>query len=404
MKKIIYCVFLSLLPVSVVKAQKVDFCSELFEACLKYRLGMEQDDNLTQQRLDTITSLNLSNFGLTDIRDIQHFPSLKTLDLSRNRIIDLSPLTVLENLNDLDLSFNGLKDINPLIFSASGNMTVDVTHNRIEDFSIFQAVTDCMFTFIGTNFQAEASENINIISAFYAEATNEHPILHYSAYSSEGNRAAISFDNSGTFATADALSHEYSENFWDASKDDIATISMAGLRETTLYKAPQLMKVEPGSKVNIDLELQGYHLQFAGAGKGSVSITGSSSLTYEVPNNLSTDCITYFYYEGNVLRGMSMVHITTGNVTSIGNLHEMETETLTAKVVDNNAIHIYCKEQGLASESTLQIFDASGYQLFSQPVDTSNGVDETIQLPVRKKTVLIIRLISGNRTIVTKVF
>ena len=116
---------------------------------------LNKDGKLTQKELndatleDTtggeykkpiITSLDLSNLGLTSIEGIQYLSGLMNLNLSHNRISDLTPLSKMMNLQKLDLSYNNIISISKLPYYANiyleGNKKQYIlSHNKITDIS-----------------------------------------------------------------------------------------------------------------------------------------------------------------------------------------------------------------------------------------------------------------------------
>jgi len=81
-----------------------------------------------------ITSLSLSNKGISDISSLRYFTGLKELKLADNNISDLSALSELNGLTSLILGNNNIKDLTPLagltnleVLSLYGNKITDVT-------------------------------------------------------------------------------------------------------------------------------------------------------------------------------------------------------------------------------------------------------------------------------------
>ena len=152
MKKIVSIAVL-MLTAMVVNAQKVTFYSQEFENGVRYHIGLGESDNVLQTHTDTITTLNLSGLGITDIRDAVYLTAVTKLDLSYNSITDVSPLLTLSSLRELNLSNNKLEDINILAFVEAESMEVDVSNNYISDFSYFYTPGLCDFTFMGMGLQ-----------------------------------------------------------------------------------------------------------------------------------------------------------------------------------------------------------------------------------------------------------
>lgn len=83
---------------------------------------------------ETLTALDLSGRGLSDIGFLARAVNLEELDLSGNEISDISPLASLTKLKRLDLSGNQIADANVLL--AMGALEwIDVSGNPIEDWT-----------------------------------------------------------------------------------------------------------------------------------------------------------------------------------------------------------------------------------------------------------------------------
>ena len=84
------------------QAQKVTFLSEGFEFGVKAHLGLSESDEVMQAQTDTITSIDLSGLGISEISDVVYLPNVEKLDLSLNEIDDVEPLASLEHLQQED--------------------------------------------------------------------------------------------------------------------------------------------------------------------------------------------------------------------------------------------------------------------------------------------------------------
>ena len=133
--------------------QEVKFRSSEFEIGVRQHLGMDDTGKITVQHTDTITTLDLSGLGISDIRDVEYLPKLRKVNLDFNEVSDVSPLVNLDSLRSVSLRYNGLQSIHVMAFANSPEMTVDVSFNQIEDFSCFNALTPCRFTVEGAFLQ-----------------------------------------------------------------------------------------------------------------------------------------------------------------------------------------------------------------------------------------------------------
>ena len=62
--------------VMTVQAQKVTFFSPEFELGVRLHLGLEADEDVLQSQTDTITSIDLSGWGIRDIRDVVYLTAV----------------------------------------------------------------------------------------------------------------------------------------------------------------------------------------------------------------------------------------------------------------------------------------------------------------------------------------
>jgi len=83
------------------------------EKLIREKIGMPTG-TLNYSDLKNITSLDLSNQGITDISGLENCTGLQSLDLSYNQITKVNPLLKLDNLKDLNLSHNKISDVSYL--------------------------------------------------------------------------------------------------------------------------------------------------------------------------------------------------------------------------------------------------------------------------------------------------
>lgn len=110
----------------------IKFRDNQFERAVRNKVGI-QDRELHYSDLKNVTSLDLSNQGITDISGIQNFVSLKRLDLSYNSIEDISQLIGLTQLEELNLSHNIIEDVS-YISNLSSLKVLNLSDNLIDDF------------------------------------------------------------------------------------------------------------------------------------------------------------------------------------------------------------------------------------------------------------------------------
>lgn len=112
------------------------FQDSKLEKLIRDKVG-KPTGTLAYSDLKDITSLNLSNEGITDISGLESCVNLKSLDLSYNQIKDVKPLLKLYDIKDLNLSHNKISDVSYLSnltsleqLNLSDNNISDLSHSR----------------------------------------------------------------------------------------------------------------------------------------------------------------------------------------------------------------------------------------------------------------------------------
>ena len=151
------------IPSETMETQVVSFGNAVFEKAFREALSLADDEIITNDMLNSIKELDLSEKGLTNISDIDSFKELTKLNLSGNvTISDISALGNLTNLEQLDLGRNyidyigalgGLTNLQTLDLSvnfisdigALGNLTnlqtLDLSYNEISDISALESLS-----------------------------------------------------------------------------------------------------------------------------------------------------------------------------------------------------------------------------------------------------------------------
>ena len=175
-------------PSELPHEQPLNFCDEDFEKAIREAINLADDDIITNDMLNSIKKLDLSEKGLSDISDIESFKELTELNLSGNSISDISALRNLTNLQTLNLSGNGIISIGALAnltnlqtlktlnlsgnnisdISALGNLTnlqtLNLSYNNIRDISALRGLTNLT--------ELDWSYNKNISIGALANLTN----------------------------------------------------------------------------------------------------------------------------------------------------------------------------------------------------------------------------------------
>jgi len=96
------------------------------------------------QKLSTLTQLDLNGNQISDIKPLQSLTNLTHLGLSDNLISDIKPLQSLTKLTNLGLYNNRIGDIQPL--QSLTNLTqLGLENNQISDIQPLQSLTNLIF-------------------------------------------------------------------------------------------------------------------------------------------------------------------------------------------------------------------------------------------------------------------
>lgn len=290
------------------QAQKVTFNSEGIEAGVRHHLGLDANTDILQSQTDTITAIDLSGLGITDLRDIVYLPNLKTLDLSDNEITNVGPLNVLDSLRDLSLRENYLESINLLAFSNAEKMMVDVTANYIGDFSYLFDCIKCQFTLIGMGRQKVKDAPFLDVCQLYADVDDEgQPIVWYRGFTNMTETPLMTCGGAQAAATIDG--HLNSMAVPGSPTAATAVVLACGeLTDTTYVVPPQY--VDPDGETTLTLATglpEDYTIGSVYAKYGTVEVDGTT-MTYTVEGD-EDDIVQFSYYERGQLRGISRFYI-----------------------------------------------------------------------------------------------
>lgn len=99
-----------------------------------------------------ITSLDISGYGIKDLKGLERFTNLQTLDLSNNGLTGkgLTSLSNLTHLKSIDLKNNDLKDVSSLKGLTSLTY-LDISNNGILDFSPLKDLTQLKTLYLRGN-------------------------------------------------------------------------------------------------------------------------------------------------------------------------------------------------------------------------------------------------------------
>ena len=324
MKKIISTIVF-LLATIVVNSQKVTFYSQEFENGVRDHIGLGESDNVLQTHTDTITTLNLSGLGITDIRDAGYLTAVTKLDLSYNNITDVSPLLTLSSLRELNLSNNKLENINILAFVEAESMEVDVSNNYISDFSYFYTPGLCDFTFMGMGLQMEKDAPYFDIYQFYATVDlANRSMISYRGYT---NMPAATNIKCGSFTETAEIDGDSHIAVLPTIPTETTEVTLTNGAESikTFVVPAKFNKVEAGKTVSMDTGLPEHYTISAYASKGTVEIVGNT-LKFTAPQETVSDIISFCFYEGATLKGISRFYVNKGDIDGDGDVDKADLE------------------------------------------------------------------------------
>ena len=294
-------------------AQEMSFHSEEFAMGIRQHVGLGEEDIVLQIHTDTITVIDLSGLGITDIRDVECLSNVKMLDLSHNSISNTFPLTTLDSLCFVNLSDNLLESINPLVFSNAERMLVDISYNYIEDFSFFFTPAHCQFTLLGMDLQSQKDAPYFEVYQLFSETdAAQSSKVSYRGYTNMEDDVTL---QCGSVQVPAALDGNYNMvEMSDVPLTPTKVVLTNGEQTDSTWMMPAI-SLDMKQSVSIDVPLpKGYSVGYAGALHGLVEVEGNS-LKYDATKTCFSDVIQYTYYQGSQYRGSSYCTLK-GNIVS----------------------------------------------------------------------------------------
>jgi Leucine-rich repeat (LRR) protein len=312
-KNKLFLTFILVLNGCLINAQQISFYSQEFETGLRQYLNIDNSVVISDETTDTITSLNLSGFGIRDIRDIILLPNVISLDLSHNLISDISDLINLSNLQELNISDNILQNIDILIFTEAKEMYINTSFNYINDFSMLLKDTDCKFILTGTDMQKVIENERLIIGQLYSFYDNSGQVkIIYSADAVGESPLLLNIADISIGAIADKFSHEYLLTKQTNSVQEV-TLTMNNKGDTTYIVPLHRKNVSKGGSITIplglpeDYDVRIYHNTF----KESVELQGNN-IVYTATNSFNGDTIYYEFKKEGQIKGYSHIYLQEG--------------------------------------------------------------------------------------------
>lgn len=381
---------------------QVSFNSPEFESAVRYHLGLSEADAITVVQLDTITQINLSGIGLSDIGDIRMLSNLKTVNLSNNNINDIKPLVLMETLQKVDLSNNQLESINMLAFSFAKEMEIDVAFNYISDFSIFNTLTPCSFTINGAGLQKEKNAPYFYVSYLFSDINAKNqPIIHYRGKTNTTDNVYLECSGIRSFATMDG--EKYSVVV-PGNPTTTALVRLAnGIQGDSTWVVPILEReIQSGEEITVETGLpEDYTIGSVYGTQGDV-FTEQTAIKYQASASFDYEELLYSYYCGSTLKGFSKIVLKSKETPTDIDVIENGKKNLDIRL-QGNQLQVKCDAKTLETESVIDVFDISGRLVVSKLVDSTNGIDEQISLASVPRNVIVVRVTSRSKRFVDKI-
>lgn len=106
---------------ATISRERVDVTDAALRAAINEALGRGSMDQLNRGELSQLTTLDISNRGVTSLNGLQYATNLTTLNAANNAIGDTSPIAGLTNLTATDLNGNPCSGCNTQVASSDGD-------------------------------------------------------------------------------------------------------------------------------------------------------------------------------------------------------------------------------------------------------------------------------------------
>ena len=107
---------------AAINRERVDITDSILREAINQALGRASIAQLNRGELALLTSLDISNRGITSLNGLQYATNLTTLIANNNAITDSSPIAGLTNLTNKDLSGNPCPDCNNTQVASNGDV------------------------------------------------------------------------------------------------------------------------------------------------------------------------------------------------------------------------------------------------------------------------------------------
>ena len=316
MNKILTIIITCCLSIAMnAQEQAPAFISPEIEQGIRDYLGLNESEPINTTQLDTITTLDLSRRGITDIHDLVLLPELRTVDLSDNKIEDLQPLTVLDSLRWVDLSYNSLKNINGLLYASTKELTANVGFNYIQDFSLFSLSTPCKFTLEGVGFQLIEDGAFFDVAQFICNSSATP--FSVRGIMRTNMDEAIKLICEDEVIEMSAEEEYFKKNLqYHGTAATVVVLTNGELSDTTWLVPPIEYEVTAGAELTIATGLpENYSLANVYAQNGTITTDGRT-IIYTAFDDFEEDVIYLNYYEKGRLRGSTEYYLVNPDLVS----------------------------------------------------------------------------------------
>ena len=145
-----FCVTLFFVFPLTTTAQTINIPDANLREAINEALGKTPDARITVDEMETLTSLDANNRGISDLAGLETATNLEVLRLNHNLISDISPLAELIRLHRIELHDNTISDISPL--KGLINLgELHISHNLISDISPVAGLVNLRWVNFGHN-------------------------------------------------------------------------------------------------------------------------------------------------------------------------------------------------------------------------------------------------------------
>jgi len=213
---------------SVMAEDPVYFVNASLKAAVEEELGITDP---TPTDMLSLTTLNASYRGISDLTGIEYASNLRVLALEQNPISDISPLAGLSNLTALDLNYNWadanhkIRDFSPL--ARLTNLTrLDLVDNQISDISALSGLTNLTELWLSNNPISDISAlsdltNLTLLALGFNQISDISPLSGLTNLTDLG----LNINQISDISPLSGLTNLTFLGLWDNQISDISSLS-----------------------------------------------------------------------------------------------------------------------------------------------------------------------------------